>query len=358
MLWEHHRYLWRADRKKSRPGPDRRSEGEGLGISLAKLPNSAATATAGISSILSQLKSPAANAITSAAKEDRTTAADAPSAPSGPATKPSAATAAATAAAAAATYNDSKSISFERPGVGAKGAEGGGRRADLSLFIDQPHVAIAGGIGALLRVPVEGTSPAPDAPAADSTGGGNPAFSALLGATLRPFASGLVSAQLGSFQRFFLDYTHVSARLDLGLTAPSAPQAAIRDDFGAGGGGAVGERPADFYACRNRAFAVEGKGVTHALSVSMAQQILGPVRGRVDLRFGLDSVPSPNAMNDRGFGWAVGGTIQHIQGLRPTLLDCVYGADVVLPKTGGAVKASAWMSPMRREAMVEVRLMG
>lgn len=98
--------------------------------------------------------------------------------------------------------------------------------------------------------------------------------------------------------------------------------------------------------------------MTHAVSVSFAQQILGPVRGRVDLRFGLDSIPSAYPVNDRGFGWAIGGTIQHVQGLRPTLLDCVYGADVVLPNTGGAGKVCAWFSPMRREAMVEVRLLG
>ena len=37
-----------------------------------------------------------------------------------------------------------------------------------------------------------------------------------------------------------------------------------------------------------RAFALEGRGIWHALSASVAQQLIGPVRIRADFRFALD----------------------------------------------------------------------
>ena len=37
-----------------------------------------------------------------------------------------------------------------------------------------------------------------------------------------------------------------------------------------------------------RAFALEGRGIWHALSASITQQILGPVRARADFRYALD----------------------------------------------------------------------
>ncbi len=41
-----------------------------------------------------------------------------------------------------------------------------------------------------------------------------------------------------------------------------------------------------------RAFALEGRGIWHALSVSAAQQVYGPVRARADMRFALESPPA------------------------------------------------------------------
>ena len=41
-----------------------------------------------------------------------------------------------------------------------------------------------------------------------------------------------------------------------------------------------------------RAFALEGRGIWHALSVSAAQQVYGPVRARADFRFALESPPA------------------------------------------------------------------
>lgn len=37
-----------------------------------------------------------------------------------------------------------------------------------------------------------------------------------------------------------------------------------------------------------RAFALEGRGIWHALSASVTQQIIGPVRARADFRYALD----------------------------------------------------------------------
>ena len=37
-----------------------------------------------------------------------------------------------------------------------------------------------------------------------------------------------------------------------------------------------------------RAFALEGRGVWHALSASFTQQVLGPIRARADFRYALD----------------------------------------------------------------------
>lgn len=37
----------------------------------------------------------------------------------------------------------------------------------------------------------------------------------------------------------------------------------------------------------HRAFALEGRNIWHAANLSIAQQLVGPVRGRADLRFSL-----------------------------------------------------------------------
>jgi hypothetical protein len=42
--------------------------------------------------------------------------------------------------------------------------------------------------------------------------------------------------------------------------------------------------------------------------------------------------------------------------MRPSLLDAVYGLDVVLPGSEGIARLAAWYAPQRGEAMVELRL--
>ena len=47
---------------------------------------------------------------------------------------------------------------------------------------------------------------------------------------------------------------------------------------------------------------------------------------------------------------------QAVQTLRATQLETVYGADCCLPGSAGAARLAAWWSPLRREAMLELRL--
>ena len=46
-------------------------------------------------------------------------------------------------------------------------------------------------------------------------------------------------------------------------------------------------------SCMSRAFALEGRGIWHALSLSASQQVYGPLRAKADLRVALES-PQPS----------------------------------------------------------------
>lgn len=47
---------------------------------------------------------------------------------------------------------------------------------------------------------------------------------------------------------------------------------------------------------------------------------------------------------------------QHVQGMRPSLMDAAYGLDLALPGTSGFGRLVAWYAPRRGEATVELRL--
>lgn len=52
-----------------------------------------------------------------------------------------------------------------------------------------------------------------------------------------------------------------------------------------------------------RAFALEGRGIWHALSASVTQQVIGPVRARADFRYALDlpsSIPQVHSLRQSG----------------------------------------------------------
>ena len=162
---------------------------------------------------------------------------------------------------------------------------------------------------------------------------------------------------------------------------------------------------------KHRAFALEGRGSWHALSLSLAQQIVGPVRAlagqagpggrgaaastplrdfyrccccflssgacslgslpptppppppphapalqvraRLDARFALDPTNVPANERERS---TLKGLAQTALSVRPGLLEAVVGCDVVLPGTEGVGRLAVWYSPKRREAMAELRL--
>lgn len=174
----------------------------------------------------------------------------------------------------------------------------------------------------------------------------NAACSLFRGTALRLFASTGVSGQIGRFTRPVLDYTAASLRLDVGLTSPhvvgSMPSASTSSALN------EASRPD-----KHRAFALEGRGSWHSLCVSLAQQVIGPVRARADFRFALDPSHVPLDQGERS---TLKGLAQTALSVRPSLLEAVYGADVVLPGTEGAARMVVWYSPKRREAMAELRL--
>ena len=226
------------------------------------------------------------------------------------------------------------------------------------------------------------------------------AASACRGTALRVFASLGLSGQLGRFTRPFLDYTAASARVDLGLTSPHVV-GVVPDPAALVAQGEALHRPD-----QHRGFALEGRGAWHALSVSLAQQVVGPVseqaqragrraggcvggwavrrsvglqqrrtsrihpscdpcvplprphtrpvqvRARMDARFALDPTNVPASEGERS---TLKGLVQTALSVRPALLETVYGFDVVLPGTEGAARLAVWLSPKRRECMAELR---
>ena len=77
------------------------------------------------------------------------------------------------------------------------------------------------------------------------------------------------------------------------------------------------------------------------------------LRARVDARFALDPTSVPVSEGERS---TLKGVLQTALSVRPSLLETVYGCDVVLPGTEGAARLAVWYSPKRRECMAELRL--
>ncbi|CAL8462881.1 g2415 [Coccomyxa elongata] len=177
---------------------------------------------------------------------------------------------------------------------------------------------------------------------------------------LRVFASASISGQLGRFTRPMFDYTAGSVRVDLGLTSPQAQWLSCGGSSMSthGSSGASGADPADTgfsdSPFKHRAFALEGRGIWHALSVSAVQQVYGPVRARADFRFALESPPAAPS-EDPGRA-TLEGAWKAIRTLRATKLESVFGLDCVVPNSQGAARIAAWWSPLRKEAMMELRL--
>lgn len=124
------------------------------------------------------------------------------------------------------------------------------------------------------------------------------------------FASLGLSAQLGLFQRPVLDFTKLDVRVDLGAAAAT-----------------MSSRSATAHQRDENGFP--------SLVVSLQQQVVGPVRARIDSRLALD----PSAPRE----W-------------PYMQELVYGLDYCLESLGAA-KVCVWYSPTRREGMAELRIL-
>lgn len=196
---------------------------------------------------------------------------------------------------------------------------------------------------------------------------------ALAGTALRAFGCAGATLQLGRFARPLLDYTAVSARLDLGL---------------AGGGGAAGDAAAVAAARGGPPAALlsappgDAAGSWHALSLSACQQVAGALRARCDVRYALEAAPArepgprepgraisltpsplrrPSSASRSKSGAAASAAAAAAwtaaRRLRAARLESVVGLDYTLPGTDGALRLCGWWSPGRREAMCEIRLL-
>ncbi|CAK0784857.1 hypothetical protein CVIRNUC_008062 [Coccomyxa viridis] len=291
---------------------------------------------------------------------------------------------------------------------GAEMPRGGHRRSPYSPWLAQPYLKVIAAVGCLARIPLpqgalrpirvkrSGNRPAgtgqratpPPQPLTGRPGSGGlarlrtlsmntrnaaerlPRFGRelwepyLADTLLRVFASCGISGQIGTFTRPFLDFTQASVRLDLGLTSPQAQwlakggsglssgnlQGITEDPADAGGSASFPDSP-----YKHRAFALEGRGIWHALSLSATQQVYGPLRARADMRVALESPPPAVPPEEAGRA-TLEGAWQAIRTLRATQLESIFGLDCVVPNSQGAARIAAWWSPSRKEAMMELRL--
>lgn len=163
---------------------------------------------------------------------------------------------------------------------------------------------------------------------------------------LRVFSSVGIGAQIGSFTKPLLDYSSLNLKLDFGLNSQHV--VGTLPITGAPSAIDVGTRPD-----KHRVFALEGKGIWHCCSLSLSQQIFGPVRGRADFRFALDPTNTPQNQGERS---TLKGIAQTAMSMRPCLLESMFGGDVLLPGTEGAARLAIWWAPKRKEGMIELRL--
>ncbi len=95
----------------------------------------------------------------------------------------------------------------------------------------------------------------------------------------------------------------------------------------------------------------------HALTLSLSQQLVGPVRLCGDFRFALESeAPCPRGRNLLKPAAPLS-LAKHVVSMRPSLIESAFGADVVVPGSQGLARLVAWYAPLRKEAMLELRLL-
>lgn len=259
------------------------------------------------------------------------------------------------------------------------------RPVPYSPWLSQPFLKVNAAVGCLARMPLPHHAFRPthhtSQPAAASSQPQQPLdrpssrFASELWApylrdtALRVFGSVGVTGQLGHFCRPVLDFTAGSVRLDFGLTSPHhVNTAAAASSYGnlsvfnpredhldaADPDEAKSSHTLASTHFKNRAFALEGRGIWHALSASITQQVIGPVRARADFRYALDLPSSIPQGPDGKRSWH--NILEAAGKTRPTLLETVYGLEIIIPGTSGIARGAVWYSPMRKEAMAEIKL--
>jgi hypothetical protein len=164
------------------------------------------------------------------------------------------------------------------------------------------------------------------------------------GTELQNFGSLSVNAQIGSFARPLLDFTSINLRLDAGGTGtPNKPLDAAQTPL----------------PLAERLITMGGRLKTNPVSVtlSVGQQILGPLRFRAEVRTsGAEALSATcaglSALKERKTMTEVRESIRK-QIVEPEL---VYALDCALPPTIGSARVVAWYNATRQEAMAELRL--
>ena len=205
----------------------------------------------------------------------------------------------------------------------------------------KPCITVGGILGALCRIPV-----GPNAGPGWKSGE----------AEWRQVCSGAMHASFGSFQRPMFDYTSVDLRYDAGAIAPRRPLA---------------ERPASELTVVERALESSGVRVeSETVTLSATQQILGPLRGRFEVRChpkalagavreGWRSFKTPKKESDGEGGEVYSGrfgSAWHSVRGEMAAAEVIYGVDCPLPPALGAARLVAWYNVTRAEAMAEMRL--
>ena len=98
-------------------------------------------------------------------------------------------------------------------------------------------------------------------------------------------------------------------------------------------------------------FAKASSRHSHVVSCSLSQQIVGPLRLRVD-----SSYDAHLQEEDRSIE-ALKNRPAEVLRRGLTNLETVYGVDVTIPGSSGGARFVVWYSPSRKEGMGELRLL-
>jgi hypothetical protein len=199
-------------------------------------------------------------------------------------------------------------------------------------------------VGAVGRVPLvqpsrEATSAARAAAQSKAAEGSSSVMAALSRAVEATSSEGVAfgglccGIQVGSFARPVLDYSAVSVRLDA-VAGSGSLAGALTPAPLPGGKSAVATRP-----------------LTCVLTASAAQQLIGPLRLRADVRMPAHAAAGAlrSLMVPEGREGAQSAAVQGVE--------VTYGLDVSLPAVLGAARVVGWYNPATQEALAELRFL-